>query len=700
MIMKTLHEIQKELRHFHKKDYLLLSACNFFSVLLITAYVTMMRSPTVLSVLPEGGDSRKQVMAVFLLTMIGCCVFVAYTAALFFKYKSREVGIMMALGASKKALEKQLYAELAEISLFSCVLGAILGSPLAFGIWKIFEQMIKESAEMKFVFSAQAYLYSASFTVFTVGMLLLMGRRFIRQSNIIDVVNSQRKSEPVKDVKPWYGVGGIGLMIFGGVFGYAFPGICINNLQWYPPEWLNALLYAPLIIGLYLVLLYTVVRGWKHGKNRYKDLIPRSMMKFQGRQTVNNMLVITVLVAGAYFASFYAPMLTTGSSISLETRPIDYQFHYRQDEDMPQKNEIEALAKEHQVTILDYQESEIATLVRDGYQEVNESSGKYHMDYYEKLAEGSYLSESVYEKIAKESIEVEQGTFRPVYATDGEGAYMVPDDTTLLTNPITEKQLSVARGEELCCDMLFQFYVLNDADYADIAAGLTPEWKETLVDFNVENPEECYEFGDALYNQIVDRTSKDCLIAGYYDRIGKANAEAAGEVYWGDTEDAGKIVSEMRDASEFRIYWKYMPMFRIQELNDMHKTLAVFLMLFIFIAVICFAAVFVIAYTRCMTVALNNQQMYEDLRHLGAGRGYLYASIKSQIAKIFKTPVFVGTTMMALLYLVIMYGNSGSLTSGEWAGIRNCMILIVVMTAGIWGFYRLVLRQVCRILHI
>lgn len=41
------------------------------------------------------------------------------------------------------------------------------------------------------------------------------------------------------------------------------------------------------------------------------------MMKFQGRQTVRNMLVMTLLIAGAYFASFYAPMLNTSTSLQL-----------------------------------------------------------------------------------------------------------------------------------------------------------------------------------------------------------------------------------------------------------------------------------------------------------------------------------------------------------------------------------------------
>ena len=80
--MKTFSEVYAKLRKNNKKNYLLLMGCCFFSVLLITAYVTMMRSPTVLNVLPEGGDSRKQVMAVFVLPVVGCGVFTTYASML------------------------------------------------------------------------------------------------------------------------------------------------------------------------------------------------------------------------------------------------------------------------------------------------------------------------------------------------------------------------------------------------------------------------------------------------------------------------------------------------------------------------------------------------------------------------------------------------------------------------------------------
>lgn len=698
--MKTFTQIQRELRRYHKKNYYLLFGCGFFSVLLITAYATMMRSPNVLTVLPEGGDSRKQVMMVFVMAMIGCCAFVAYTAALFFKYKSREVGIMMALGASKKTLKKQLYKELAGIGIASCTMGTILGGPLAYAIWQFFCTIVVDSEEMQFQFSFQAYGFSAAFLVFVLGVLLWMGRQFVNQSNIRDIMNSQRKCEAVRDVNPWYGWIGIVLMIIGGLLGYFMPSVFVRVLHWYPPEGLTFLFYIPLFVGLYIVLLYTVVHGWKREKNRYRDLIPRSMMKFQGRQTVLNMLVITVLIGGAYFASLYTPMLMTGAAMSLENRSIDYQFHYRQDETkMVNEDEIKALAQQFHVEITDYSQEEFSNLSKDGYREIEDKGGTYHNEYKKECEEASYLPEYVYERIAGEDVKVEDGTYRPILNEDGSGAYRIATDGTLLTNPVTGRVMDAQCGDYLYDDMLALYYVISDSDYARITQRLTDDWKEYIVDFNVKNVEDTYPFAKALYNEIIQRMSTCSEVTDFYDRIIKKEMEAEGKDYDQDMKQYG-ITYDMKDTSDFRLYWKYITKFRIMEQQEMLKTMAVYFMLFIFIALICFAAVLVIAYTRCITVALYNRQMYDDLKHLGAGHGYLYSCVRSQIVKVFQTPTIVGTLAILILYIVIMYGNSGRFETSELAGIRNCLILIAFMTGGIWGFYRWVLKKVCRMLDI
>ena len=201
--MKTFTQVYAALRRKNKGQYALLSGCCFFSVLLITAYACMMRSPTILTVLPEGGDSRKQVMMVFVLAVLGCAVFSTYAAGLFFRQKSRETGVFLALGATRRQLQTELGKELALISLGSCAAGAILGGPLAWGVWQLFRLFLVDSQEMALTFDPEAYLLSLAFAAYVAVMLFLLGGLAVRRTNIIDIVQESHTSEPIREVKGW-----------------------------------------------------------------------------------------------------------------------------------------------------------------------------------------------------------------------------------------------------------------------------------------------------------------------------------------------------------------------------------------------------------------------------------------------------------------------------------------------------------------
>ncbi len=698
--MKSFGEIYAILRKSNRKQYALLVSCIFVSVLLITAYASMMRSPTVLSILPEGGDSRKQVMAIFVLAVIGCGVLTAYSASIFFRYKSREAGIFMALGASRSQIQILLFRELAIISLASCAAGALLGTPISWVIWQFFKLFIVNTQEMTLTFDPQTYVFAGAFSLFTILAIFFMGVRFIRRTNIIDIVNEQRKSEPIQDVKPWCGPVGIALIIVGGFCGYMSDRVFMQLFQMYPPAWLN-IIYLPLFIGIYMVLLHTVVRGWRNGKNRYKSIITHSMMKFQGKQTVRNMLVITVLIAGAYFASFYAPMIGTGGLMEAERRPVDYAFHYRADQKMLTRSDIEQIATEDGVTITSWQESEFINLARDGNIQVDDEGGKYHDEYFELCGEGDYISESSFNSLSGQKIDIAHGKFAAVLSSDKTGSYLIPTDTELITNMTTGKNVDVTFQDYLYYDMMASsYYVLDDSDYEALATGLSNEWREKLIYFNVENVSQTYAFAKRLYSSIIDNSGTECEIPDYYDRVEKITAEKAGEIYWGDTDEATKISYAQWESSTFKQWWKYVPQFRILDKNDLLTTYAVFFMMFIFISIICFAAVLITGYTRCLTIAISNHQVYDDLRHLGASPDYLYSSIRGQISKVYGVPAVVGTSLIYVLYAMIMYFNDCMLSPSEISGLIKCLFVTAVMSAIIWAFYRFTLHKVCQMLDV
>src|SRR5699024_5319259 len=206
------------------------------------------------------------------------------------------------------------------------------------------------------------------------------------------------KSEPIREVKRWYGPVGILLAVLGAAAGYLMPSFFVRVLHWYAPSVVDAILYLPALLGLYMILLHTVVNGWGGHKKRWKNIISTSMMRFQGRQTVRNMLVMTLLIAGAYFASFYAPMLSTSSAYSIDERPIDFEYHWRGDQHLPQRNEVETMAMEQNVTITSWAQQNAAYLGTDGTYSVEKDNGAlgttYTTEYTELLSGATFFSES------------------------------------------------------------------------------------------------------------------------------------------------------------------------------------------------------------------------------------------------------------------------------------------------------------------
>ena len=708
--MKTFSEVYAALRRKNRGQYGLLTGCCFFSVLLITAYACMMRSPTILTILPEGGDSRKQVVMVFVLAVLGCAVFTTYAAGLFFRQKSRATGVFLALGASRGQLRRELVKELTLIAFGSCAAGAALDAPLAWAVWQGFRTFLVDSQEMPLSFDPQAYLLALAFSAYVVVMLFTLAARFIRRTNIIDIVQESHKSEPIRTVPRWYGPAGILLMLLGAVLGYMMPTFFVKVLHWYAPGAVDALFYLPALAGLYMVLLHTVVNGWRRGANRYKHIISVSMMKFQGRQTVRNMLVMTLLIAGAYFASFYAPMLSTSSENAYAARPIDYEYHWRADQSLPQRDEVQALAEETNVEITSWAQQGAAVLGKDGTYSIETDTGfgtTYTTAYAKLLHGATFFSESAYNALTGQDVDIPAGACANILDDEGGSGYLSGGDATHLTNMATGAELDVTPIEPLRYTMLLGCYVLDDIDYAVLTEGLTDVWREEYVFFNVTDVENSYPFAKALFDEIVDRSGPEVEVGDYYDDVAAALAAQAGEVYDYSPEAAasrGLFTPEYsdRDSSGFRNYWKYMPQFRILDQNDFVTTMAVFLMLFIFIAIVCFAAVIVIAFTRCMTIALVNARVYDDLRHLGASNGYLFRSVRGQISRVFLVPALVGTGLIWIFYMMIMYFNGDPLgfTRSELAGMGACLIVVAAVSALLYLVYRVTRKSVCRALHI
>ena len=173
--MMTMQKLETKLQKADRKQAALYLFCNFLSLMLISAYSAMMFSPTVLNVLPEGGRHRKQMLAIFVLALFGCVIFTIYASCLFFRKKSRQLGIFMSLGASRKKLAPGLFREVLVLSSVSSLAGILAGFPFVWILFNLFRLLIVDSAEMTLSFDFRCLFVSLLF--FFTGCHILLFHR-------------------------------------------------------------------------------------------------------------------------------------------------------------------------------------------------------------------------------------------------------------------------------------------------------------------------------------------------------------------------------------------------------------------------------------------------------------------------------------------------------------------------------------------
>lgn len=670
--------------------------------MIISAYSALMFSPTVQTVFPEGGDSAKQMYMIFVMTLIGCVVFTIYALGLFFRHKSGQLGILMALGASRKRLAPGLFREVIVLSSASALLGIVAGFPFVWVIWQGFRLILVDSSDMILSFDLKCLGVSILFFLLVVGFACVTAWRYLRKTNIMEVIREEHINEPVKELGKWCGPVGMGLIVAGAALGYGTPALCHAWFHMYPPSWIS-IFYAPVLVGLYMVMLHTVVHGWRSlRKNPYKNIISRSMMKFQGKQTVNNLIVITLLIAGACFGIFYLPANGVSAMLRYANQAYDYFYHYRADQNVPDQAAVEELSRKYQLTLKDWNECDYITLGM-GQESIieEEDSNHYNIEYVVMNEEEKVLSEDAYRTLTGQDADVEPGTYMNITNTDETSLY-TNNNAREFTNMVTRKQIATEFAgylhNDLLCDQV-GCSVLSNEDYALISEGLTDDWRGRFVQFNIDGNDN-YQFANEFYKLFVSSFDKSCELPHYYDRVQKIRENEAGEVYWGDTEDMSPVSFERVDSFNFRIYWVYQPQFRILSQNDYLRSMAVMFMMFLFICIVCMLTALVVCYTRCQTIALNNRYIFDDLKKLGASPEFLAKEVRSQCKNVFKVPTIIGMTAIYMFFIMILYANDGRMLSAEVLALLVCLGIIGLLAAIVYAVYRASVRTIKKQLEI
>lgn len=680
----TLLNVLNKLKKYNKGNYKQFSLCFSLSVLLVSALTFFMLSPFVQSRLPSGGDSRKMLYMVYAVAVTGCVLFTIYAAGLFLRFKSREVGILMALGTAKGRLSKTIMKEMLLLIGQLSVVSIFIGGMVAFGFGKLYEYLIQSAEGDGFRLSLPGLAGSVVFVLTVSVMIMGMTARFLKRANLIEILTEERRTEPIKkNVDGKYLVTGLILIALGILGGLIVPSI-ISTIFKRVLGSFTYVFYILVLIGLYKIMVYSVAVH-KRGKNPqkyYKNLISFGMLKFQGVSVVRNMLISTLLLAGAFFAIFYSATNYIQGATIAASEDNDMSYRYLGDADRLTMQDVKSIAAAYGVEITDYREVEIARLLGSGVARENyDEEGMLTEEYREKDYYKNFISAGMFSEATGMEVKVEPGTYLYVNRRNNtENYWFLPEDLDMAENTDTgiKKGLIFAGTVEYSSFFYDRgqdgnaSYILNDEDFAELKKGLSNKFQMTQVLFNVSDAGDTYVFSKELYARYCKSVPDSMRVMAAYDEY----REGVDAGY-----DYGGLTTLYPKRPEIEVDWKYSPVFVPLLERSFVLTYATLLLIFVFVSVICLVSAGVIGYTRSITVAVKSKRVLMDVKKLGAGQEYLNRILKEQIKKIFVLPTAAATILMFIYYTMILWQNDGVISSNEYPmiGFNIAVCLIVVL---------------------
>ncbi len=704
--MMTLRILWGKLRKRNKADYRQFQFSVAFAIMLISSFLLLICSPLIQGAFPEGGDSSKQAWLIFGVAAVGCIVFVLYVTKLFLRYKSREIGIFLALGTEKHMLKRSLTAELAQMTSICSAIGIASGAVVAFLAGKLVEVLVSDVYDGKFAYTVTGLLFSVCYALVLFLMIQFQAGRSMKRTNVIEVINEQRRQEPMKkSVSKAYLISGIVLTFIGIFCALVLPQIIAYTMGLFVGSWMNAF-YLAALFGIYRILVYAVSsRQRGHNPQKYyNNLIDYGMMKFQGVSVVRNMLVITLLLFGGLFAIAYFPMYLT-SSVSDQGYEAEFSYRYLNDADEPAENDIDALANKHGITVADYREADFIRIFGSGVERDADENSQLVETYYERYAKYDVTSASEFRKLTGISLDIPAGSYYQIIGgTSTENLwtkygemdqlYIESEDAYLpltYVDTVSYEALNISGNRGMGDAARF---VVSDADFERLDAGLDDSSRETQVLFNTEGEmKDKIAFSNELFREFAERMSPSMDVMEFYNA---AAEEREGAEY---TETfAGAIVDPENPLKATD--WQFDPLMTplVDQQNLME--LSTRLLMFAYIFVICIAAVGVIGYTRSQNVGLTNRQVFEDIKRLGADLNYRKALMRRQIRKVFVLPTVLGVGLSILYEMLMLWNNDRILSTGE---IRALLALTAV-AAGVvvyqYVIYRMSVSKTERLLRL
>lgn len=675
----TLNNIIKKLIKNNKGQYGILMGSIIFAVMMIGGYGLIQFSPTITSVLADGGSTMMISLAMFGFTLIGTFAFVIYAHSLFLKYKSKEIGVFISLGIKRENVKKIVVKELRIIVLISTIIGLVLSMPLSYLSWTMLTSFIN-TAETSYKFGWAGLSIAVIFSISAMIIMILVTGKYIKKVDIIKILKVTEEVEDIKGDK--YILGLIGAILIP-------VGIVLFNISATSDGLFGSISFVFLIlslVGLYLLIVQITSIGAIvkkiSPKRYYKNIVFFNLVKLKGKQYTKTLFVTTILVGVTIFAiSFNAAPMVDGLLTAIND-PYDYSLSTSFQQEGFGEAEIKDLAEKYNVGLNDFKSFK-SILVSQ------------YADDYDYRSNEEFVSEDDFNKISGENIDVEKGTY--VKFVSGEKSiYGEPEvgyEQEYL-NGTTQDIFKLKYNRTICKDGVLSldnyyhkdFIIIDSADYEELNNSVDERFRVDSYMFNVSNWKETKEFSDELFNAVVKSSdNKWC-----------DNFSEGAKFELNKLQDVGHIVGDDYNYEEVneetvlmaKKWWSFDPSSKYSRVYNSITEYAIYILLMLYIAVIAFVSAIMVVGIKILNTMWQDKSVYKNITFLGSKKNQIKSIITKQVMLIYFTPLVLGT-IITLFLLKQMLTVTGLVYMNE-AFLASCLIaiIVVIIQIGIFFFIR------------
>lgn len=659
----TLNDISRKLIKSNFKQYGLFFFSALFSITMVGAYGVLQFSPTITSVLVDGGSTQVISTAIFFGSMLGIIVFLIYANSLFLKHKSREIGVFLSLGINRRAIRKIVVKENSLLFRLAAAIGMVLAVPVAFLCWSLLNVFLK-TQETTFEIGWVGLVVAVAFAVFAWLILRAVNGKYIHSVDIIKIIKKSDENEKAKD-------GNLVSCTLGFVM------IPIGIAAFFSFQNMTGILYTVLayisltaaICGVYIFIIQLASVGdilkKYHVKSYYKNIVFYSLLKQKIQQYTRSIFVATLLITFTIFGiGFIAAGFIDGYYAALN-EPYDYTINVSSEQQNITEERIFAVAEETGTKI-----AEIQTLngLLIGMQNT-------YIDGESDWSPRIIVSESNFNVLAPEPVSVSQGSYTLYY--DGNMSYKLNafyGDVSVFYNPSTKTEFTLSKNNPISYDGLFNsrsffssFLILNDEDYRQLSQTVGTEYQGISYMLGVENWESTGNFQNAILDDVISESGGRIYSNWHNSSVfDKTGGHAEYFSYYGNETRTVRV-------------WALYPLSKLSSTTTQFEAFATYLMLMLFIAIIAFDSSIMVIGLKLINTIWNDVNVYDNLQKLGLKKKGIRQLITKQMLFIYFIPTILGCGIGAFITYRIMLVSAVTYIKYVMALVGGLCALVLVL---------------------